>query len=160
MIRAATIGLSVALWVFVIPPFLSWVLPASHWYSVGRVFVEDGNQGTPPKITVDRTVKRPFRGSWEAELRREDGATFAPTECRRFSPGAPFNYKPERSIPDDADLRWWLSIPPNRDCDWEPGRYILVTKWLIYLPAWVTLEVENTSNTFTIFGIEQWPTNP
>lgn len=137
-----------ALWLLVIPYILSHTIPADHWFEVNRVYFEDTVEGVPPHLTVDRSIHRPFRGAWDAEVKREVGSTFQ-SHCLRHSPG-PFDYRTDARIPPDADLRWWLEIPPNRDCEWAPGRYIVETTWRIYLWLGITLRVKAVSNTFTI----------
>lgn len=139
---------ALAFWLLLIPFILSNIIPASNWFEVNRVFFSDSVTGHPPHLTVDRIIHRQFRGSWDAEVKREDGSVFD-SHCLRHSP-VPFDYKPTARIPPDADLRWWLEIPPNRDCRWEPGRYIVETTWRIYLWLGVTLKVKSVSNVFTI----------
>lgn len=140
---------ALGLWIVAIPPLLSAVIPPSLWFQVDRIYLEDSIRGVPPRLTVDRTVHRPFRGSWDALVKAERGAVFVATDCKRYSPGA-FDYRVDAVIPPGADLRWWLSIPPNPDCEWNPGRYVVETTWTIHLLAGIELRVGATSNVFTI----------
>ena len=154
MTRAAVIAASLAAWLLVIPFVLSHTIPASFWLEVRTVEFSDSVEGNPPRLAVDRTIHRAFRGSFDVDVKREAGSEFV-THCRRHSPG-PFDYgSPPAPIPADADLRWWLDIPPNRDCAWLPGRYIVETAWRIYLPLGITLRVDRTSNIFTIHEASQ-----
>lgn len=142
-----------AAWLMLVPPVLSAVIPGSWWIDVRRMDVSDTVEGVPPTISVDRTVRRSFIGTWQATIRQEVGTGFVPF-CRRKSPAA-FRYILDGQI--GPDLRWWLEIPPNPDCPWLPGRYLVETTWQVHYLRMFVFETSITSNVFTIHAEGELP---
>jgi hypothetical protein len=132
----------------VLPSALSALLPTRWWIEVRGVVVEDGQVGGELRVIPDRTIHRPFRGEWVAYVRKAEPTGFT-AFCRRSSP-EPFIYDPGNQVPPDSDMSWWLEIPPNADCPWQPGQYRMTTEWRVHLWFGVTLRTSVESNVFTI----------
>jgi len=117
--------------------------PASYWLQVDYVIVHDTVEGTPPRMSVSRTIKRPFLGSWLATvLERESGGFSA------YCPAPGVNdYRPENVLPDDLDLNWW-TFP--KECDLPPGDYKVSTVWMIDPPLMPRKTIRVMSNVFTV----------
>lgn len=117
-------------WLFtllLLPP-LAW--PASWWFAVEGVVVAATPAGASPHMTVDREIKRPFRGSWQSTIRQWDGLGWV-TWCN--AQGAS-NYRPDSRFPKDLDLRWWT----DGQCHPIPaGRYKITTTWIIQDIQWM-----------------------
>lgn len=95
-------------------------------------------------MTVDREIKRPFRGSWQVTLRQWDGAGWV-TWCN--AQGAS-NYRPDSRFPKDLSLQWWT----NGQCHPVPqGRYKVTTTWVIKDIPWMPEKtVTADSNIFEV----------
>ena len=118
--------------------------PASFWFDVASVRVEDSRVGGPVIMAVSRTIHRDFTGEWTTSLRRlQDGKWIA--YCT--ASGAT-NYQTDSSLPDPLTLQWW-TYPDCHPID--EGKYIMRTTWRIkgmgFLPD---KEVQATSNIFVV----------
>lgn len=133
---------------FVTPAVIGRMVTPDHFVTVRTVFVEDGVEGQPIRVTPDRTVHRRFVSNRLVQLRRETDAGFA-LVCRRQVNDVPSEVM--TPPPADMHLDRWFGIPPNMPCDVKPGRYKIVTDWEIpfWLGSRVTFSVE--SNVFTIY---------
>lgn len=106
-------------------PALLW--PASWWFVVDSVHVRNTWQGEPVGMIVDRQIKRPFRGAWQATIRKWDGSGWV-TWCN--ASGAS-NYATEAKFPQNLTLKWWT----DGQCHPLPsGRYKMQTSWTIKAP--------------------------
>lgn len=117
-------------WLFtlIVMPPLAW--PSSFWFDVDAVSVSSAPVGSPLHMTVDRKIKRPFRGSWQTTVRQWDGAGWV-TWCN--ARGAS-NYRPESRFPKDLSLQWWT----DGQCHPVPqGRYKITTTWIIRDIQWM-----------------------
>lgn len=132
------------------PALVPFVLPMSYFYELRSVTVSDTVAGVSPKMVVDRTIKRDFRGRFEIEIMRVDGSEFiAWWECGAH--GSDWRvYRKGASIPAGMDLDWWMGIPPNAPCPLRPGRYKIVS--MIFAKGWLGSELSTTvdSNIFTV----------
>lgn len=141
------LGLVFLIWV--IPAVGPWLIPSSWFFTVESVTVEDSTHGQPPQITPIRTIRRDFRGEWTVYVRKllDDGTAFP--YCTARSP-APITYFVSAGPILGQDMDWWMEIPPNAPCPWEPGMFIVLTEWRILLPFGITLQEHNVSNPFEI----------
>lgn len=99
--------------------------PASRWLNVTEMHVSDSWEGEPPFMSVNRVIRRPFRGEWIATIRVvSDGsnAAICPPAHGRAS------YAIDARYPPNLTLDWW--IQPEK-CSLKPGRYRLDTEWTI-----------------------------
>jgi hypothetical protein len=131
-----------AMWALVasIPVFERY-MPASFWLEVNHISVFDTVVGQSPLMVVDRTIHRPFKAQWIAEVERWDGDSFEVLpNCTGRGEN---NYSPENKLPKRLDLKWW--VYPT-DCTLEPGQYRIETRWT--LPGDQT--VRAVSNIFAV----------
>lgn len=148
MIRAARmqdrswIVLIVALWAALsAAPSIERLLPASIWFSVEQVRVFDAKMGQSPLMAVERTIHKPFKARWIAEVERWTGERFVLVS--RCTGRGENNYSPENDLPDPLNLSWW--VYPTQ-CDLEPGQYRVETRWVLSGGQ----EVRALSNIFTV----------
>lgn len=122
------------------------MLPASLWFTVDSVHVQDTSISEDPKMEVAREVHRPFTGRWIATLYRQNinGAWSA------FCTGRGANdYRPGVVLPDDLRLSWWM----ERQCVLPPGNYVLRTTWRMEVFNWLYKDVSIQSNEFQVTGL-------
>lgn len=117
--------------------------PASFWFDVRYVRVNDSVAGIPPVMEVDRAIHRDFRADWTATVMRKGAGGFS-TFC--VARGGS-DYRPDASLPDDLDLDWWTW--PTK-CVLPPGTYRVKTLWVLHLPIFPDKEVRSTSNVFEV----------
>lgn len=131
-----------ALWALLsILPTMGRLLPGSYWLSVDQVYVFDAQVGQSPTMVVDRTVRRPFKARWIAEVERWNGTRFIlVSQCTGRGEN---NYSPENDLPDPLKMEWWI-YPAT--CDLAPGQYRVETRWT---PS-SGQEVRSLSNIFTV----------
>ena len=135
-------------WVIIAYFFL---VPASSWVDVDKVFVANGHVGgESPKINVSWKFKKSFVMRWHTTLRQEDGASFKAV-C--WGSGASQQY-PGREFPDHIDVDWWLQHGTCLDhltpYELHAGRYYIETtlEWDDF--AFVRSASIN-SNVFTVY---------
>lgn len=119
--------------------------PASDWFEVRSVYVADTTAGASPVMTVDREVKKPFRGRWLVDVEQEQPSGRFVVRCTAAGAN---NYSLGNDLPVPLDLDWWTY--PMDCAPTEPGRYRVETTWLIELPGGLTKEVRAVSNTFRV----------
>lgn len=136
-------------WLYVI--VMGWIIlaglpliPASIWFDVRKVHVDDGVIGVPPSMDVDRTINFAFRGHWTTTVMRDNGDGRYFTYC--YSNGEN-DYQPDNALPVDVNLNWW-TWPVK--CDLPAGRYRLNTLWTLEIPFLPQKKVRVASNSFTI----------
>lgn len=122
------------------------ITPASNWFEVRSVFIEDSTAGVSPLMKVDRTVAKPFRGEWHVTIRQMVNGGDGYAVC--IAEGAS-DYSAAASFPppDKFNLDWWMY--PIK-CNLGPGRYRAYTLWRIFPDGYPEKQVRATSNTFTI----------
>ena len=130
------------LWLIVYVTAHLW--PASYWLEVRSVRVTDATPSTQLLLYVDRTIHRPFQGSWNVTIKRID----ARQEMVACAENAMVFYEPKHKMPPVVTLGWWT----NGTCSsLPPGFYVVDTIWEIrgnmLLPS---KTVHNTSNVFEI----------
>jgi len=137
------------------PWLVRQMVPASSYYDLRSVFVEDTDQGVPPRIVVDRSINREqFRGRREVEVMRAAGSQFIYWQCGGPHTSEWRTYRRGEALPETIDLEWWMSIPPNRPCPLPPGLYTIATTVYARGPLGAELSVTTMSNTFTVRGVE------
>lgn len=120
---------------------LDKALPASYWFVVDNVHVSDAITGQPRFMVVSRTIKRPFRAKWIAEVERWDGFQFElVNNCTGRGENA---YAPDNKLPNPLTLAWW--VYPTV-CGLPAGQYRIETVWTLENGK----EVRAVSNIFTI----------
>ena len=137
------------LWLVVYTTAHLW--PASYWLEVRSVRVTDATPNTQPLLYVDRTINRPFQGTWNVTIKRID----AHQEMVACAENAVVFYEPKHRLPPVITLGWWT----NGTCtSLPPGFYVVDTIWDIKGNAIMpTKSVHTTSNVFEIR--EQSPAN-
>lgn len=148
-----------------------WISGA-RWFEIQSVTVSDMIADTPPNMTVVRTIHRPFKAEWTAELEYQTprGGWRSIQACQVTGTS---NYQPDAELPDGeeaAEIRdrftilWWFGfdldgtgsrwakclshMPPS-------GRFRIDTAWTIHDTSWPPKTVNAISNTFT-----RWPSLP
>jgi hypothetical protein len=144
-------GILALLAVFVGAPVLvPLVVPMSHFYELRSVTVKDAMPGTSPKIIVDRVIQRDFRGHFEVEVMRAEGAEFVSYwECGPHVSDWR-TYRAEVVLPPELDLDWWMGIPPNRECKLPAGTYKVLTTIYARGPLGAVMSTSAESNVFTV----------
>lgn len=150
--QAWAVGAVLALFVAFVagPAIVPLVVPMSHYYELRSVTIADAPEGVSPKVIIDRTIHRDFRGRYEIDIMRAEGSEFvAWWECGPHESDWR-TYRDEASLPDRIDLDWWLGIPPARQCPLPPGTYKLLTTVYAEGPLGAELSVTTESNIFWI----------
>jgi hypothetical protein len=151
LVKSIVIGVLVGLILFAwgLPTLGALLISPKRYLDVTSVTVSDSTAGVPPAIMPNRRIVRDFTGEWSVYVRAlsEDGYTFG--YCLAHSVRAGRYYADSGPVLD-RDMDWWMAIPPNAPCPWEPGRYLVRTEWTILLPLGIRLRVENQSNVFTV----------
>lgn len=136
-------------WLFIVIGWVAVVVASSFysnpadWMEVRRVHVFDALEGQAPRMEVERRIKRPFRGTWLAEVSRV-GPMGVSAVCS--AAGQNF-YEPSDQLPVNLDLDWWTY--PTR-CNLPPGEYIVDTVWTIRPASVRPMEIAISSNRFFI----------
>ena len=128
-----------------------------RYYELRTVTVKDTVVGVSPRVIVDRTIHRDFRGRFEIEIMRAEGSEYNVWwECGPHDSDWRA-YRDEASLPPDMDLDWWMGIPPNRPCPLPPGTYKIVST--IYARGWLGAELRVTtdSNPFVVRDLPPHP---
>lgn len=135
---------------FVGPALVPLVVPMSRYYELRTVTVSDTTVDASPRVIVDRSIERDFRGRFEVEVLRAEGGQFVVWwECGPHSSDWR-TYRPEAVLPSDMDLDWWMGIPPNRPCPLPPGTYKIFTTIYAKGPLGAELSVSRSSNAFVV----------
>ena len=101
---------------------IAW--PASFWFDVNHIYVNDAVQGEEIVLAVDREINRPFFAEWAVLVRKLDVSQFR-VYCTAHGQG---DYRPDASFPEPLTLDWWSS----EECaDLQPGKYFITTSWNI-----------------------------
>ncbi len=129
--------------------------PASFWFEVRTVQVQETLENTPILMVVDREIKRPFVAEWVATVRR-----VSPTKLEPFCSGSGRNdYSPVQDMPEVPTLEWWT----GGKCPTLPaGDYIVDTVWTVEpsIPFLPYKHIRNTSNLFHICANPNCPRRP
>lgn len=123
----------------VIDPYL----PTWFWLDVRSVHVADTVAGEDPIMTVDRTIRRDFRGDYTVIIKRKRPHGFV-FYCAGSGSS---DYNTDAALPDPLKLSWWLY--PAR-CDLTAGSYRVDTLWRIDTKSGNVREVRKRSNVFEV----------
>lgn len=127
------------------PNFMVWWRSNSNpedWFVVNQIYVTDHQQNEEPIFTYDRTIKKPFYGTWKVEVQVvEQGKMY--TICDGEGNN---EYKPEHTLPPDADMEWFVGTR----CNLQPGTYRLAAYWHINVPNYPVMKYEAVSNVFRV----------
>lgn len=147
---ASGLGLGLLL-VFVAGPMIvPSVVPMSRYYELRSVTIANAKVGVAPRLIVDRTIHRDFRGRFEVEIMRAEGSEFtAWWECGPHVSNWQM-YRSEAALPPELNLDWWLGIPPNRACSLPPGTYKIATTVYALGPLNAELSTTTESNVFEV----------
>jgi len=99
--------------------------PVTEYFEVRQIAIPDHSQGEDPIIIYDRTVHKPFRGTYNIEIQK--AGTLQPLEsCIGRNT---INYSPEKKLPEDGPtLSWFL----GKKCDIPAGSYRIEACWDVY----------------------------
>lgn len=146
------------LWVAGLVVWSPMLVPASYWYELRSIRIEDGIVGEPPAIGVDRIVRRDFTGSYSVRI-----LAFPSNNLICVAgPFEPFPYRTTDAPLEGKDLAWWMRDRDAYDACVEQGmgagNYVVVTNHYILHPwrfiPWVNRVVtpDVASNVFTIYA--------
>ena len=139
------VPLFVGVAVFVAFLFLT---PASFWFKVDRLDVQDA--ATWQDITIDyaRTINRDFEGQWRATVRQETAEGWQLVCSTQWQPQ---DYQTDAVLPDPVTLQWLVWTEP--DCyQLGQGRYEVRVTWDINPGSWIFGRKVTRTDTFMIFG--------
>ena len=123
--------------------WLGW--PASFWFEVDSVYVDDTVVGEAPHMQVERNIHRAFHADWIVTVMRINASGQPVTWCPAAS--GHNDYTPEAALPEPLTPDWWMW--PAK-CALLPGHYVLRTTWTIR-PTWTLPRVVRTqSNVFLV----------
>ena len=148
---AGAIGVILGFLLFAaMPVVVPFFVPMSRFYELRSVTISGADYGTSPRMLVDRTIYRDFRGRYEVQILEEAGGELVPYWGCGPHASDWRTYRQEARLPADLNLDWWMDIPPNRECMLDPGRYKIITT--VYAQTWFGTEVstELGSNIFEI----------
>lgn len=136
--------------------FVVWAIAAAiplswFWFSPGPLFISDSTTSHPPGISFTRKIHRPVLMKYQVTIRDIETKSVV---CDPSS--EPFTYRPDASVPDDANLVWWTG-GDDRCWPQEPGTYIVETCWTATNLFWGIAPDKTacvTSNPFTIVAAE------
>jgi hypothetical protein len=146
----AGVVLALILWFVAAPTVLPAFMTAEYYYQLRSVTVKDAYEGNSPRMIVDRTIRRQFRGRYEIQILRAEGGEYVAFWACGEHKSSWQTYRPEARLPEDLDLDWWMGIPPNRECELPPGQYRVVTTIFARGPFNAELSTERSSMPFTI----------
>lgn len=120
------------------------VPPASWWFEVHEVHVEDARAGEPVEVRYTRTIHRRFRGEWLVSVKvvSADGVQEA---CQGEGKTI---YTPDAVLPVPLTLEWFTA---GGCADLPAGSYVANAQWNLMLPwPFGSRQVERTSNVFVV----------
>lgn len=94
--------------------------PASYWFRVDLISVEDAPFGVVPRMVVDRTINRSFTGNFSAEVEIKS-LNHSGYKLICVGKGEDIRYGVDNVLGDDLDLDWWL----NGACQSPLGRKVI-----------------------------------
>ena len=118
------------------------LLPATTWFEVRRVAVQDTIVGASPRMYVDRIIRRPFRSRWFVEIERKAGDRYV-LWCHNNGVS---NYEIDNDLPEPLTLLWWLEA----ECKLPPGVYRVDTFWRWEVFGGFERSIRQISNDFKV----------
>jgi hypothetical protein len=120
----------VAAVVLLIPVAIVAIWPASWWFTVDTVHVNDSRVGEQITMLVKREAKRPFVGTYYVTVHKWT-ANGPEAYCR--TQGGPWEYKKQSTYPPTLTFKWWTEDAPScRGLNSAPGQYKVTTRWVIH----------------------------
>lgn len=119
--------------------------PASYWFEVRSVRVQNSVAAASIVMKVDREIKRPFDAVWTTQVRtfRPDGEGYVACTASAYS-----EYKAGADLPQLLTMDWWTD---GRCPTLPPGKYMLSTAWRINPSGiWPSKIVRADSNVFEV----------
>ena len=116
--------------------------PVTDWFVVRNLAVADGVTGEDLPAIYDREIKKPFGGTWFAEVHDVQTQALA---CPPGKSGA--YYEPKDVLPQAGVTLSWLM---DRKCELGPGQYYLEITYLVTPANYPTKDYRAVSNVFTI----------
>lgn len=147
--------IAVPLCLFGLPKLVNAVYPASWWFDVRTVQIEDTQFGRSPEVIVDRDINADFTGNVKVVVRPvTKNAGDPPSACPRGRYG--IQYKKGAAYPE---VPWTLArfqdVPPNPECRLDPGSYSAEFTWeRPIFGGLMALTTSATSNIFTVHGYD------
>lgn len=120
--------------------------PAASFLEIKNLAVPNFIAGTDPQITYDRTVKKPFSGTWNVEVHLAgDKSDYS------FCTGSGVNdYEPSPEAKDaNVSLSWFM----GKDCHLPPGQYFLQANWEIRPEGYPAKRESYSSNLFRVVPV-------
>jgi hypothetical protein len=141
----AAVG-SVVVWVNS-PQFDAFM--AARWYEVHSVTAEMEPGAEWPVVKMERSIHKPFTGTWTTTLWRQEGSGFV----RYCSHDGRNDYLPDTLLPKRTNLNWWMNIPPQAPCPkLRPGRYKMTFAWIVVDDGQPLHGVRAQTNVFNVPG--------
>ncbi len=94
--------------------------PVGQWFEVSNISIPDFILGEDPLVVYDRTIRRPFNGTWSSEIKPLNGASdLLPTVCT--GSGIAHYEAGEQLDPSVVTFSW---LTGTKGCPTKPGRYM------------------------------------
>ena len=119
--------------------------PAQDFFEVRHVSVPPFIQGDDPLIVYDRIIKKDFFGTWNVEVH---GIATDGTEFLVCSGSGVNKYEPKETALK-IGFRFSQYVG-NKDCNLQPGQYVLQSNWEIRAEGYPEKQESNTSNLFKV----------
>jgi hypothetical protein len=122
-------------------------MPVGRWFDVDMVHVASVAEGEVPQVRITWRIRRPFAADWIATVRRFEDGDYS-VQCSRTGRADFLQYY---GPPLEADLDWWMGIPPNPQCPaLVAGSYIVTMSWEIEIDGLPPRFVRAESNIFEV----------
>lgn len=104
--------------------------PATDWFEVQTLIVEDSPAGADPRIQFARAIKQDAPGTYNISVyRHENQDDRIGTQYCEGNGGA--DYKAGRELPPNATSLSWLMNRSEIPCQFGPGVYKVVATWVL-----------------------------
>lgn len=119
--------------------------PASSWYVLRGINLDNFIEGEDPKVVFDSDVKKPFINEWNLQVHGVDAKADFPPVC---STG-------DSSIRTPGDKEGlvilpWSQVWRRNPCDLKPGTYLVKYHGTLHIVGYPDKEVDRLSNIFTV----------
>lgn len=122
-------------------------MPVGYWFEVNTIHAESVAEGEVPDIRVDWRIHRPFAANWIVSVQRLEADGLS-VQCSRTGRG---DFRSDTASLQEADLDWWMEIPPKPRCTaLTAGSYIVTITWEIEIDGLPSRFVRAESNIFKV----------